>query len=144
LTDNVISGNGRDGIYLVASSSNIVFDNTVQGNHRNGIRVKYYADPSNNNLVYHNNFIGNDDGDGYADSNCHNFWENGYPDGGNYWSDFEYVSGERFDDYHGVDQLDIGSDGVIDLGFAVGGGLSPYYIGADLDNYSFVSPNGWV
>jgi parallel beta-helix repeat protein len=144
LNENFISGNGRDGIYVVASSYNTVVDNTVQENGRNGIRVKYYADPSNNNCVYHNNFIENTGGDGYEDSSCSNVYDMGYPSGGNYWSDFEDVVGERFDDYQGVYQNEWGSDGIIDLGAVMGGGLNPYFIGSSVDTYSFMVPDRWV
>jgi parallel beta-helix repeat protein len=43
-----------------------------------------------NNLVYHNNLVDNDvqayDG---ASASSVNVWDNGYPDGGNYWSDYK-------------------------------------------------------
>ena len=59
---------------------------------------------------------------GYA-----NFWDDGYPSGGNYWSDHVTV-----DDYSGVYQNELGSDGIVD---------EPYIVDAEnRDNYPLVGP----
>jgi parallel beta-helix repeat protein len=60
---------------------------------------------SNQNLVYHNNFLNNSD-QAY-DSESDNSWDFGYPIGGNYWSDYEgvdYNKGPK-QDIPGVDKI---------------------------------------
>ena len=59
-----------------------------------------------------------------------NFWDNSYPSGGNYWSDYTGV-----DLYWGPNQDQPGSDGI---------GDTPYIIDDDnQDNYPFMSEYGW-
>ncbi|MFH1100777.1 MAG: C25 family cysteine peptidase [Methanobacteriota archaeon] len=107
ISENLITGNTGDGIYLYSSSHhNMIQGNTVTNNLRNGIFLK--TDSSNNtiventitnntqcgidiettsdNLIYHNNFI--NDFNVRANTGRHNLWDNGYPCGGNYWSDW--------------------------------------------------------
>lgn len=56
-----------------------------------------------------------------------NIWDNGYTSGGNYWHD--YTGG---DDYFGVQQNKLGSDGI---------GDTPYVIDeSNRDNYPLMSP----
>ncbi len=115
---NVVKGNtvsgSQWGIHLQPSSQhNEVFENTVQENH---IGVYLYSD-ADNNRIYHNNLIDNDD---QAMDYCVNMWDDGYPSGGNYWSD-----------YGGVD---MDGDGI---------GDTPYIIDADTqDNYPLMDPYG--
>lgn len=99
---NTVSGN-EWGIHLQPSSPyNEVFENTVQENH---IGVYLYGG-SDNNRIYHNNLIDNDE---QAMDYCDNMWDDGYPSGGNYWSDY---AGE--DLYSGPNQDEPGSDGIGD------------------------------
>jgi len=95
-SDNTISGNNmsnnNDGISLSKSSNN-----TISGNNITDSQCGIELHESSNNCNYHNNFIDNAeqvDIDGSA-----NIWDDGYPSGGNYWSDYE----ER---YPGADELD--------------------------------------
>jgi parallel beta-helix repeat protein len=108
--------NGAVGINIVDSSDIIIHDNDIVNNEY-GIKV---ISSSENNLFYHNNFIDNDQN---AYDECINFWDNGYPSGGNYW-----------DDYTGYDNND---DGI---------GENPYNItdGSNKDNYPFIEQNGWL
>jgi len=69
------------GISLTRSSNNIVKLNKVRNC---TVAVGLYR--SRNNLIYHNNFINNTrqvETDSWV-----NMWDNGYPSGGNYWSDY--------------------------------------------------------
>jgi len=111
---NNITNNGY-GIILTNSFNNSISENNVTNNEY-GI---YFHESSHNNKLYHNNFIDNtqqayiDTPAGYA-----NVWDNGYPSGGNYWSD-----------YAGVDA---DGDGI---------GDTPYIIVADnQDRYPLLGP----
>ena len=79
----------------------------------------------NDNLIYHNNFIGGI----YLSLNTINTWDIGYPSGGNYWN----IS--CLDNKQGSYQNETGSDGICD---------NPYYLNADnKDNYPFVHEGSW-
>jgi parallel beta-helix repeat protein len=76
-----------------------------------------------NNLIYHNDFIENTQ---QASDVASNSWDNGYPSGGNYWSDYSGV-----DVYSGVSQNEPGSDGI---------GDTPYNVDADtIDHYPLMN-----
>jgi parallel beta-helix repeat protein len=90
---NCISDNMADGIYLEHSRNNTVIENIIAEN-----GVDYFPIPepvyfgiklqnSANNTIYHNNFIDNG-GQAEAISSDDNKWDNGWPSGGNYWSDY--------------------------------------------------------
>ena len=119
---NVIRGNiinpeiGLDqiGILLTHSTENSIINNTILNNLYDGIKLIWDANAnvisgnnikdngygvlmvhSGNNTLYHNNFINN--GVSCDDANT---WDNGYPSGGNYWSDYEerYPNATEIDD----------------------------------------------
>jgi len=85
------------GVFLNSRSSN----NTINGNNitNNGVGILVYVS-SFDNAIYHNNFIGNTQQVLIATSGQANFWDDGYPSGGNYWSDCEdrYPNAEEIDD----------------------------------------------
>jgi parallel beta-helix repeat protein len=112
------------GIVLETSSNNnTIVGNNVASNY-NGILVGYYSD---NNAIYHNNFLHNTAQVAQITSECVNFWDNSYPSGGNYWSDYNGT-----DIRSGPYQNETGSDGIWD---------HPYAIDEDnQDNYPLVSP----
>jgi parallel beta-helix repeat protein len=84
VSGNNVSANTHDGIYLGSSYDNTVSGNNVRANSQDGI----YLENSSNNIIYHNNFVGNS-AQAYADAaSLGNAWDNGYPSGGNYWSDY--------------------------------------------------------
>lgn len=102
---NEIKNNYAHGIYLRSGSSlNLITSNTISNN-PTGIFV---ADiDSRENKIYHNNFVNNTSqkgGVGIGGS-----WDNGYPSGGNYWSNYIGV-----DLKSGPQQDQIGSDGIYD------------------------------
>ncbi|UCE37258.1 MAG: right-handed parallel beta-helix repeat-containing protein [Thermoplasmata archaeon] len=132
ITNNV-SLNSLDGIRLLSSSKrNSIIDNTVFSNSNYGI----YINDSLNNNIYHNNIITNTI-QAYDGTNNGNQWDDGYPSGGNYWSDWTTP-----DDYHGPDQDILGSDGIVDNGTVGGGGKNPYVIDSDSqDNYPLTTPH---
>jgi parallel beta-helix repeat protein len=74
------------GIWLVVSSGNTLRDNTIGNSNMFGI----YLDRSNNSLIFHNNLLGNTPPSiNPWTSNSTSTWDNGYPSGGNYWSDYK-------------------------------------------------------
>jgi len=122
LSRNNIIMNKYDGINLGGSSNNTVFGNIVRANGRYGVRLHV---SSSNNLIYHNRFENNAL---QADIEMSiNIWDDGYPSGGNYWSDYA-----RNDTYSGPCQNETGSDGI---------GDTPYNIGANnTDRYPLMGP----
>jgi parallel beta-helix repeat protein len=111
------------GIDLHYSSENIVTRNNVMANKDYGIYLYY----SSKNTIYNNNFIANT-WQVYS-SNSVNTWDNGYPSGGNYWSDYNGT-----DLYSGPNQDIPGSDGI---------GDTPYVIDAyNSDRYPLMKPWG--
>ncbi len=138
--NNTISGNNvtnnSKGIYFSQSKDNIVIGNDFYSNFEDGI----YLYLSNNNKIHHNNLINNYN-QSYDDTYNGNQWDNGYPSGGNYWSDFDETSEGAYDDYKGVNQDIIGWDGIVDNGTGAGGGKNPYEIDDDShDNYPLIWP----
>jgi parallel beta-helix repeat protein len=113
-SNNSVSGNSilnsSDGIDLSLSSN----DNTISDNFiaYNTYGVHVYA--STGNRVYHNSFVDNVD-QAYDDSV--NAWDDGYPSGGNYWSD--YVG---LDEFFGPNQDQPGSDEIGDTPYDILGG----------------------
>jgi len=78
---NNITKNTFDGIYLYNSSNNTIHVNIIM---YNGYGISPYF--STNNKIFHNNFIENEYN---VDPNTPlDIWDNGYPSGGNYWSDY--------------------------------------------------------
>jgi parallel beta-helix repeat protein len=87
-SNNTVSGNnitthlnGVYGIFLYSSSNN-----TVSGNNITTNDVGIVLDYSSNNVIYHNNFV--DNHEQVSSNTSMNVWDDGYPSGGNYWSDY--------------------------------------------------------
>jgi len=121
IAENKITNN-NNGILLDLSSNNIVSGNKITSN---GYGIRF--DKSYNNFIYHNNFINNTQQVQIETCDCANVWDNGYPSGGNYWSDY---NGTDF--YSGPYQNETGSDGI---------GDAPYVIDVDnRDNYPLTEP----
>ena len=120
--------NNRIGIILNNSSNYALFGNNLISNNRIGIAL--YA--SSNNNIYHNNLISNTYNvhdywwDFPWNSASINVWDDGYPSGGNYWSDYNDT-----DLCSGPYQNETGSDGI---------GDTPYTIDVNnQDRYPFIS-----
>jgi len=115
IASNIIRNNLQEGIILYSNGNSIV-NNTIAYN-KIGITVSASAA---NNRIYHNNFLNNTSRQVYDYGAS--IWDNGYPSGGNYWSD-----------YTGVDN---NGDGI---------GDTPYIIDSNSqDNYPFIKPNSWA
>jgi hypothetical protein len=87
-------------------------NNTVVGNtFENNPTAIYFADSSSRfSKVYHNNFINNVND---VVSWAVNYFDDGYPSGGNYWSGYTVQ-----DLRHGPYQNETGSDGILDEPYA--------------------------
>lgn len=103
------------GIELYNSKENRIMDNNVSYNLEPGLCLV----ESNNNTLYHNMLYKNGwrSGDATCDGSVDNVWDDGYPNGGNYWTDYRGV-----DEKSGQDQDQPGSDGI---------GDTPYIINAN-------------
>jgi len=148
---NIISSNTLSGIYFMASNHflELVYDlamveNIISANHQKGIWIDgginanlthnsishngygIYLSQSCNSTIFHNNFVGNTI-QAYA-QNSISIWDDDYPSGGNYWSDYSGV-----DVKNGPAQDLSGSDGI---------GDTPYVIDAEnVDHYPLMSPS---
>jgi len=118
-SNNYITGNhivnNLIGVYLRLSSDNII-GNLITNNN-----VGIYLGNSSNNLVYHNNLINNTN-QAYATSDFINTWDNSYPSGGNYWSDYNGT-----DQYNGSGQNISGSDFIGDTPYIINSSNSDRY-----------------
>ena len=109
-SNNVISSNGGEGMYLSsASSGSLIVENIIAANYE-GIQLCF----NHNITVFHNDLI-NNGGNVYLYESFNNTWDNGYPSGGNYWSDYTGV-----DQFSGPDQNQTGSDGIGDTPHSIG------------------------
>ena len=135
ITNNTIVDSPGTGTYL-RSSSNITVNNNTLINNGAGLRLEYASNCfsteneiayneigvslsySTNNLFFHNNFTSNGVQADAGQSNYGNVWDDGYPSGGNYWTDY--------------DGTDANMDGI---------GDSAYAINPDnVDRYPFKNP----
>jgi parallel beta-helix repeat protein len=88
IVGNVIA-NGNSGIIMLDSHDNLITENNITGMstiwpHESAAIILYR---STNNTFYHNNFINNAHGVMFNGVSSGNILDNGYPNGGNYWSD---------------------------------------------------------
>jgi parallel beta-helix repeat protein len=137
IMDSTISSN-RYGLYMRYSNRNNLTRNIFRQNKNSGLSIS----SSSNNSIYHNNFF-NEPSQAYGGTEF-NYWNLSYPFGGNYWSDFDNASEGAYDDYQGVVQNIPGSDGIIDMGAGMGGGINPYEISGAIntDYYPLSLPIG--
>jgi parallel beta-helix repeat protein len=111
----------NESIYLVSSPSNIIIANEIKGN-----ILGIHLFDSSDNSFFSNNFTDNVN-QVYVETDSNNTWDNGYPWGGNFWSDYTGV-----DQYSGPYQNETGSDGI---------GDTPYTINMDnQDLYPLMNP----
>ena len=88
VSGNSITANNYDGIRIYSSSSyNTISGNSITANNYDGI---YLDSSSNSNRLYHNNII-NNTVQAYIYDSYSNVWDDGYPSGGNYWSNYTGV-----------------------------------------------------
>jgi len=147
LAGNNITANYFCGISLGYSSNNTISGNNIKNNQWNGTSIAFSSNNSisgnkiennsvgmwlwtaSNNVIYHNDFVNNTIQVDSTMSYFPNVLDDGYPSGGNYWSDY---NGTDF--YSGPYQNETGSDAIGDL---------PYVIDANnTDRYPLMYPWG--
>jgi parallel beta-helix repeat protein len=124
LTFNDIRNHWAEGISMWESHQNIIAGNNILANNHGGHWTAIVLGDSSYNSIFHNNIVNKGK---QIDVNRTNIWDEEYPSGGNYWSDY---SGS--DLYSGPYQNKTGSDGI---------GDTPYVIDADNeDKYPLIDP----
>ena len=81
-SNHVISNIYGLNLYYTSSNNEIIQNTIING----GVGI-VISSPSSYNVIYHNNFINNSN-QVFDDTNLYNIWDNGYPSGGNYWSNY--------------------------------------------------------
>jgi parallel beta-helix repeat protein len=102
------------------STSNTIYNNTFILSNV-GINVE-----SSGNTIYWNIFVHNLN-PVQTEPSLHNTWDNGYPDGGNYWSTHNNI-----DVYSGPGQNEVGGDGIADTAYNI--------VFAEADLYPLAKP----
>lgn len=130
IVGNKIVNNGADGIFVNDQSNNNTIIENYIANNFGGIYIGPV--PCFGNLIFHNNFVNNTDHQALVApwewpwdprEPSIDTWDDGYPSGGNYWSD--YLSR-----YFGAQELD--DSGIWD---------TPYNIDENnQDNYPLIEP----
>jgi parallel beta-helix repeat protein len=101
-----------DGIVLQNAQANLVCKNNITSNEGAGV----VFDEAQNNSIFHNTTFWNNTVQARASTSpgFKNLLDNGYPSGGNYWSDLNAT-----DFYSGPYQNETGSDGIADASYSV-------------------------
>lgn len=128
IINNVVDLNRDNGgiqIIGIGSTGNVITNNNITNNEC-GLNPRQ----SNDNCIYHNNFV-NNARQVLSEYSSTNVWDNGYPVGGNYWDDYTGI-----DEKSGPNQDKPGSDGVGDTSYTIDD--------SNQDGYPFLQPNGWL
>jgi parallel beta-helix repeat protein len=136
ISGNIASGGEHGVLFFEYCNNNDVIGNTISNN---DYGIDFMDSNCFGNRVYHNNLIENLwQGSDVTDNG--NQWHDGYPSGGNYWSNFDDPGEGAFDDFNGVNQNILGYDGIVDQGLP-SGGKNPYLIDLDSrDDYPLIEP----
>jgi parallel beta-helix repeat protein len=130
------SENDPFGVFLYSSSNSNIMRNNISNNY-----IGLYLYESSEIEIYHNNIL-NNTYQAYDILNG-NKWDNGYPSGGNYWSDYS-----GYDNSSGPNQDIPGSDGIGDTNYSIDlDSIDKYplmglYPSLPAENYSILK-QGW-
>lgn len=125
--ENYIIDSSSNNIFSSSSEFCTVYENEITRASSYGIRLNQ----CNDHLIYHNNLYLNSMANANVVGTSTNYWDNGYPMGGNYWDDH----GSQ-DIYSGPNQDVSGSDGICDSTSP-----DPNNIATNnVDNYPFLNP----
>jgi parallel beta-helix repeat protein len=125
---------GETGGIIIGGENNTIYDNSVT-NCNCSISMDDFLRLSagRDSMIFHNNFIN------YtyvlATADYGNKWDDGYPTGGNYWSD-----SNKTDLYRGPAQNVSGSDGICDNPYLIVTGYLTGYLRAPYDYYPLTTP----
>ena len=110
---------------FINTANNVIVQNNITSNTIWNFHGPYSIGicfgSASNNIIYHNNFVNST----YLAkvSNSENIWDNGFPDGGNYWSDYQ----TKYPNASVIENSGIGN--------------TPYYIvEQNKDNYPLMEP----
>ena len=118
--NNMIIGNNL-GIWLQHSHLNLMNENLIR---QNGFGIQLFLSDANH--IYHNSFVDNPT-QALTNQSYMNLWDNFYPSGGNYWTDYDGA-----DLHSGPNQDENDSDGI---------GDTPHTINENnQDNYPLMKP----
>lgn len=107
ITNNDIAESSYEGVGIYFS-----FDNVISGNNITNNQVGIAVYNSSSDLVFHNRFASNTY-QAYTEFSITD-WDNGYPSGGNYWTDHTGP-----DNYRGPSQNQPNSDGICDTAYVI-------------------------
>jgi parallel beta-helix repeat protein len=127
---NNIAANSGAGILFGYSSYNTVIGNNIAAD---SIGILLWSSngastgSSSNNTIYHNSFVNNGEqvsthGSPLPSPAPLNVWDDGYPSGGNYWSDYHGIDVKK-----GQDQDMPGNDGIGDTSYVIDGNNTDHY-----------------
>lgn len=102
--------NSGTGFALYSSNESFIIENNIEN-----CDYGLYLSSSNHNRIYHNNIVNNVHQAYIYEASAENSWDDGYPSGGNYWS--EYVGADYF---QGSAQNISGSDGIGEAEYSIG------------------------
>ena len=126
VSESQISNNYAYGITLLPTCQ---YDNFTDDNIVSNPIGAWLALSCTNNTLFHNNFVSNLVQVDTANYGTYTKWDNGYPSGGNYWSDY------TGNDTKSVPYQNLtGSDGI---------GDTPYNNGGAYDRYPLMKPYPW-
>jgi parallel beta-helix repeat protein len=134
IINNTVSNN-IDGLNLSFSDYNLIVKNKISLNSNFGL----YLSEANDNEIHHNQIINNNKQ--AIDDRDSNYWDDGYPSGGNFWSDYIGV-----DNFKGPNQNISGSDSIGDTNYSIDSDSIDHYplIGPNFPNENYtVLKQGW-
>ncbi len=105
IENNLLTGNTRGIDFHGSSNENMIFENDITNN-----SYSIWITLGKDNVFYHNNIVGGT----VLGVSEGNIWDDGYPSGGNYWSDY---NGD--DVFEGPNQDQPGSDGIGDTPYVI-------------------------
>lgn len=109
VSQNVLLNNLR-GMHIANTSDNSIVANSIDCEYHQayGYPQAISLSYATNNRIYHNNFMLTDIVTSIAGSN--NTWDNGFPNGGNYWSNYQS---------HNPNPKKINSTGIYDVAYVI-------------------------
>jgi len=112
IIENNVSNNDVCGIWVEYANWTLIRGNTISQNNL-GLRLRCID--ILDKPIYHNNFVDNVNQVEIGERWCPSFkWDDGYPSGGNYWSDYTGI-----DEKSGPNQDQLGKDGIGDAAYVI-------------------------